>query len=270
MHLHPESHEVTLGLSFLLGALHALEPGHGKTAMLVYLMGGRRSLWHPVVMGLATALSHSASLFAIAFAVHLTHHLVTVDHHHEEQVSGALKGLSALLVVGVGVWMVKDAWTGRCACCHHHRDDAASELQLVELNVAPADVIEPLPVLTSAVAESRPGFPGEPSLPEKPKSSFRTTAILGLAVGLLPCPTALAAYFSSLSTGAPGTAYFIIAVFAAGIASSLSITGILLQAFGERLSRRASRVRTLPWGWVRAVLILGLGIYYCGTVFVTG
>jgi len=33
---------VTLGLTFFLFALHAIEPGHGKIAMLVYPSGERR------------------------------------------------------------------------------------------------------------------------------------------------------------------------------------------------------------------------------------
>lgn len=49
--MHQHTHELTLGLAFFLGALHALEPGHGKTAMLVYLSGERRGYWHPLVMG---------------------------------------------------------------------------------------------------------------------------------------------------------------------------------------------------------------------------
>ena len=53
------SHELTLGLAFGLGALHALEPGHGKTAMLVYLSGERRSILHPIIMGLSSATSQA-------------------------------------------------------------------------------------------------------------------------------------------------------------------------------------------------------------------
>ena len=45
------THDLTLGLAFGLGALHALEPGHGKTAMLVYFAGERKSLLHPLVVG---------------------------------------------------------------------------------------------------------------------------------------------------------------------------------------------------------------------------
>ena len=78
------SHELTLGLAFGLGALHAIEPGHGKTAMLLYLSGERKSFLHPLVMGLSSALTHSLSLILIASIVHLTHHLVTGDHHHAD------------------------------------------------------------------------------------------------------------------------------------------------------------------------------------------
>jgi len=67
------THELTLSLAFGLGALHALKPGHGKTAMLLYLAGERRSLLHPLVMGLSSALSHSLSLIRIAAMVHMTH-----------------------------------------------------------------------------------------------------------------------------------------------------------------------------------------------------
>ena len=36
----------SLDFAFLLGALHALEPGHGKTAMAAFMLGGRKNAWH--------------------------------------------------------------------------------------------------------------------------------------------------------------------------------------------------------------------------------
>jgi ABC-type nickel/cobalt efflux system permease component RcnA len=284
MHLHSHSQELSLGLSFILGALHALEPGHGKTAMFVYLLDGNRSFWHPLIMGLSTAVSHSVSLFAIAFGVHIAHHLIATDHHHEEQVSGALQWISALLVVAVGGFLLVQAIRGRkVTCCgqHHHHEDCSdhshshvdshshsratrsTEPQFVQLggmlpgnavagnsNAASTTVMP----MTSAIVES--------SEPARSRSSYRTTAILGLAVGLLPCPAAMAAYFTGLSSGSPGTSYLIIAVFAAGIACSLSVVGILLQCFGQKVGRRPERLVNLPWNYVRSALILGIGLIY--------
>jgi ABC-type nickel/cobalt efflux system permease component RcnA len=284
MHVHSHSHELSLGLSFFLGALHALEPGHGKTAMFVYLLDGKRSFWHPVVMGLSTAFSHSVSLFAIAFGVHIAHHLIAGNHHHGEQVSSVLQWISALLVVAVGGFLLVQAIRGRkVKCCgHHHHDGECSdhshshadnhshchascsiEPQLVQLggissgnSVAGnsnAVTVAVMP-MTSTVVESNEST--------RSRSSYRTTAILGLAVGLLPCPTAMAAYFTGLSSGSPGATYLIIGLFAAGIASSLSVVGILLQYFGEKFGRRSERLVNLPWNYIRSALILGIGLIY--------
>jgi len=242
--MHDHTHELTLGFAFLLGAVHALEPGHGKTAMFVYLAGGKRSLWHPVVIGLSTAVSHSVSLFAIAFAVHLTHHVVAGDHHHEHVVSDVLQWISAGLVLCVGIWMLWKAVAGKkTACCHHHahdHDSCCEHDDLVQLGSSP----QPETHETSS------------------KSSLSTTALLGIAVGLLPCPSALVAYFTGLSTGQPWVAYGIIALFAAGIATSLSCVGICLQIFGKRLENVSSKAKDLPWAHIRAILILGIGLFY--------
>ena len=279
MHVHSHSHELSLGLSFFLGALHALEPGHGKTAMFVYLLDGKRSFWHPVVMGLSTAFSHSVSLFAIAFGVHIAHRLIAGDHNHEEQVSSILQWISALLVVAVGGFLLMQAIRGRkVRCCGHRHDgacsehthgyahehaEASTEPQLVQLggfssvNSATASA----PVSTTALL---PTASARTNLAEAmlPRASYRTTAIMGLAVGLLPCPTAMAAYFAGLSSGSPGATYLIIGLFAAGIASSLSLIGILLQYFGEKFGRRSERLVNLPWNYIRSALILGIGLIY--------
>jgi ABC-type nickel/cobalt efflux system permease component RcnA len=93
------------------------------------------------------------------------------------------------------------------------------------------------------------------------------TAMLGFAVGLLPCPSAL---FTGLSTGAPGEAYLIVFLFAAGIALSLSVVGLLLQRFGDRLGSRFSRFSHLPWHDFRGGLIVAVGAVYTLRLVVGG
>lgn len=231
------SHELTLGFAFGLGAIHALEPGHGKTAMLLYLAGERKSFLHPMVMGLSSALSHSISLIAIAAMVHLTHHLVTGDHHHAgEGVSDVMRWLSAGLVLVVGLWMMRTAWKSKptqCCCSQHkHEDDSANEFVKAKSS----------------------------------KASYSMSALLGAAFGLMPCPSAMAAYFSGLSSGEPFTAYVVIALFAAGIATSLSLVGMVVQLFGNRFTRTESWLVRLPWNYIRAGLITAIGLFYVAHV----
>jgi len=228
--VHDHAHELTLGLAFFLGAIHALEPGHGKTAMLVYLSGDRKSLLHPLVMGLSSALAHSVSLIGIAAAVHLTHHFVTGDHdHHDEAVTGAMQWISAALVLCVGFWMLFAAWRAKpatCGCGGHHQDDC-----------------------------ERPKKFGS-------RATYSMSALLGIAFGLLPCPSAMAAYFTSMSTGTPVAAYAVIGLFAAGIACSITLFGMLVQVFGTRLFARGSNFPKLPWPYIRAGLILSIGLFH--------
>lgn len=251
MSLQHHHHELTLGLSFLLGAAHALEPGHGKTALFVHLAGGPRGFWHPVVMGISTAVSHSVSLFAIALAVHVAHHMTAGDHHHEQAVSSTLQWVSALLVTGVGLWQLFCAVRRpQSACCHHHHADHHAK------HSAHAHGGPCAPELISI-------SPLEPSVPA-PRGrlgTYSTTALLGIAVGLLPCPSALAAFFTGLSTGTPSQAYAIIALFGAGIAAALSVTGYLLRFLGTHFRSRVPR-GSIVWGLARAGIILGIGIVH--------
>ena len=231
------SHELTLGLAFGLGALHALEPGHGKTAMLLYLTGERRSVLHPLVMGLSSAFAHSLSLIGIAAIVHLTHHLVTGDHHHaDEGVTEAMRWVSAGLVLIVGLWMTWSAWKSKpsqCSCSQHklEADDSTKAAQ-----------------------------------PESAKSSYSMSVMLGAAFGLMPCPSAMAAYFSGLSSGSPTAAYIVIGLFAAGIATSLTLVGMIVQVFGNRFTNTGGRLSSLPWNYIRAGLITAIGLFYLGHV----
>ena len=232
------SHEITLGLAFGLGALHALEPGHGKTAMLLYLAGERRSFFHPLVMGLSNAIFHSVSLIAIAAMVHMTHHLLTGDHNHaDEGVTEIMRWVSAALVLFVGLWMTWAAWRSKpakkCGCSSHQHESG-------EQDEAPKTLSN--------------------------KSSYSMSALLGAAFGLMPCPSAMAAYFTGLSSGSPVNAYLVISLFAAGIATSLTLVGIAVQVFGNRFTNKSSWLTRRPWHYIRAGLITIIGLVYLGHV----
>lgn len=253
-YMHDHAHDISLGLSFFLGALHALEPGHGKTAMLAYLMGEKRSLWHPILLGVSTAAAHSASLCAIAFAVHLSHHALSGDHSHQEHVSGVLQWVSAAIVVGVGGLVLWQAQAGRVnTCCggHHGMESHRCTSHSAPSSASPTGH---LPILVSpTLATPRP---------RRTLACLGTTAMLGLAAGLLPCPSALAAFFTGLSSGSPANAYWIVGLFAGGIAASLSVVGILLQWFGASLANITPRASQRTWARLRGAIILGVGLYY--------
>ena len=256
--MHSHAHELTLGLAFGLGALHALEPGHGKTAMLAYFASERGSLIHPIIAGISSAVSHSVSLMAIAAMVHLTHHLITGDHHHSnETVTAAMQWISAGLIVVVGLWMLVSAWRAtptKCGCGGHHEPSDQHDSGADASNPFAVVTLDPDNDETKAKARAKMG------------AGYSKSALLGIAFGLLPCPSAMAAYFTSMSDGSPVAAYAVIGLFAAGIATSLSLTGIVMQVLGQRLTRRDWKLPSLPWSYIRGGLITCVGLFYLARV----
>jgi ABC-type nickel/cobalt efflux system permease component RcnA len=55
----------SLAIAFVLGALHALQPGHGKTLVAAYLVGQRGTARHAVLLGLTVTVSHTFGVFLL-------------------------------------------------------------------------------------------------------------------------------------------------------------------------------------------------------------
>ena len=240
--MHAHTHQLTMGLAFFLGAIHALEPGHGKTAMLVYLADQRRSIIHPLLMGISSATSHSLSLVGIAFLVHAAHFAVTGQAGNaSDSAQFWLRAISAAVVMGVGLWMLAAARRAQpassCSCGGHHDDEHHHD--------------------------SKP----EPVEDTNRTAGYSASVLLGAAFGMLPCPSAVAAYLTGMAHGSPTEAYASIGLFACGIATSLTAVGIVVQRFGSRLLNGTNRLSQLPWATVRAVVVLlvgaasGLGLF---------
>ncbi len=80
-------------------------------------------------------------------------------------------------------------------------------------------------------------------------------------MGLMPCPTALAACFAGLSEQSPWSTLLTVGLFAPGIAVALSLSGLVLQYFGHVVGKRLASTNHLPWAFIRASLILLTGVF---------
>ena len=58
-----------LGVAFVLGAVHALGPGHGKTVVAAYLVGSRGTARHALLLGAVVTATHVAGVFLLGFIV---------------------------------------------------------------------------------------------------------------------------------------------------------------------------------------------------------
>jgi ABC-type nickel/cobalt efflux system permease component RcnA len=98
----------TLGLAFVLGALHALTPGHGKTMVAAYLVGSRGTVSQAVLLGVVVTITHTASVFLLGIACMVAFQYVVPD-----KVIPWLGFVSGLLVTGVGATLLVGRLSGR-------------------------------------------------------------------------------------------------------------------------------------------------------------
>ena len=102
-----------LALCVLFGAGHAFTPGHGKTMVAAYLVGERGTVWHAVVLGLTTTLTHTGSVIAVAGAFFLAY-----GDAPPALAQAWLSLAGGLLIAGVGFWLFVQRLGGRADHVH--------------------------------------------------------------------------------------------------------------------------------------------------------
>lgn len=98
---------VLLGTCALLGALHALTPGHGKTLLAACLVGERGTPWRAVGLGVTITVTHTAAVLGLGAAV-----LIAGQSVLPGSVVPLLTVAAGLLVVGLGIRLVRRRWRG--------------------------------------------------------------------------------------------------------------------------------------------------------------
>ncbi len=98
----------TLALAFILGGLHALTPGHGKTLVAAYLVGSKGTIGQAVLLGIVVTITHTFSVFVLGILC-----LFAFQYVVPEKIIPWLGFLSGLMVTGVGVALVWARYTGR-------------------------------------------------------------------------------------------------------------------------------------------------------------
>src|ERR1700756_2650924 len=86
-----------VALAFWFGALHALEPGHGKTMVAAYLVGERGTPKHAVFLGGMVTFTHTISVFILGLATMFLSRYVM-----PEKISKVLGIVSGLSIVWIG------------------------------------------------------------------------------------------------------------------------------------------------------------------------
>src|SRR5262249_50888693 len=91
---------VLLLLAAAVGGIHALPPGPGKTMVAAYLVGERGTVWHALVLGVVTTVTHTGAVLLIAAVLPLFPNAVSTH------IQAALGLIGGLLIAGLGLWLL--------------------------------------------------------------------------------------------------------------------------------------------------------------------
>ena len=222
-----------LAAAFVLGAAHALTPGHGKTIVAAYLVGSRGTLKHAAFLGLMVTFTHTITVFALGLATLFLFRFVMPEKI--AQILGVISGLS---IVAVGLWMVRKRFVAAKHAHHHHHGHH---------HHGPHD------------------HHHHSHVPEE--ISWPGLIALGASGGLVPCESALVLLLGAIAIGRIGLGLLLLLAFSAGLAIVLMTIGVLVLYAKNLLpeSRRTGGHPVFRWvPMVSAALVTVLGLIVTG------
>jgi len=227
------------GSSFLLGALHALEPGHGKTVVGAYLVGSKGRVRDAVFLGLIVTLTHSGSVVLLG-VLSTAAAAVFVP----ETVQRVLEIVSGLLVLAVGGWML--AVRIRQWSHHAHEHDQ------------PHSHGHPHEHGPDGHLHAHPASPGPGERP-----TLGQLIALGVSGGLVPCPAALAMLLAAASYGQFAQGLSLVLIFSIGMAAVLVAIGIMMVKAAGLAGQHIGEARwtkALPVASAALITLVGVGL----------
>jgi ABC-type nickel/cobalt efflux system permease component RcnA len=270
----PGSNPVAIVLALLvaagLGALHALEPGHGKTLVGGYLVGSRGTPRHALLLGLTVTATHTLGVYLLGLVT-----LVAAQYVLPERLYPVLGMLSGLLLVAVGISLARarlreafpNGERGRRKPRiqvivhhhgqghghvhahgeqpHHHEHGHQHKHEAAMLSHHRPESI-PHSHGSRVHTHEVPGADGVPI-------TMRSLLALGVSGGLLPCPSALVVLLAAVSFQNVGLGLALVAAFSAGLAAVLTGLGLAIVYGGRLVTRTPWAGRAAQWPLVRAV-----------------
>ncbi len=212
-----------LAVAVVLGAAHALQPGHGKTVVAAYLVGSRGTARHAFFLGATVTLTHTAGVYALGLVT-----LFLSQYVVPERLYPILEIVSGLLVVAIGMWLFGRRLLTAISLVHKHEHRHEYEHDH---------------------GHTHGHGPGEHTHDVPGNVSWRSLLALGVSGGLLPCPEALMVLLITIAAHRVLFGLLLIVAFSTGLASVLVGFGLLL-VFARAWFQRVN----LIGGWVPRVL----------------
>jgi ABC-type nickel/cobalt efflux system permease component RcnA len=241
-----------IGLAFWFGALHALEPGHGKTMVAAYLVGEKGTPAHAAILGGMVTFTHTFSVFILGLVTMFLSRYIMPDRI--SKVLGIVSGLSIVWIGGMLLWRRARKLRRERAHAHahshnlphshdhhHHAHDHHAHDHHAHSHAHPHTHDHGHAhthdhdhrhdhdrhhehAHAHGLTHTHDGHTHS-HVPEG-EISVGSLIALGASGGLVPCPSALILLLSAISIGRVGLGMVLLVSFSLGLAIVLTATGL--------------------------------------------
>jgi nickel/cobalt exporter len=213
---------VFIPTALLLGALHALEPGHSKTMMTAFIIAIRGTIWQAVLLGLSAALSHSVIIWLLAAVA-----LKAGENWDAAVWEPYLQAFSGICILALSVWMlIRTRRDLRAAQEHHHHSHGHHD------HGHHHGYDHSHPVHAATAAEFQDAHERQHALEIEQKFAGRAVTtpqiiLFGITGGLMPCPAALSVLLICVQLKRIALGFTLVAAFSTGLALVMVATGVI-------------------------------------------
>lgn len=235
-----------------LGALHAFEPGHGKTIIAAYMIGTRGRAVDGILLGLIVTFTHTFSVIILGIIARLLS-----STYSEQQLHTWMGLFSAVLILAVGCWMLKERLSGHGGHRHvhlfggghhhHHPGDGHSHDH------------------DHSGGHDHRHDDGHDHGHSHGDGAVRfgkwNLLMLGISGGLVPCPAAIATLLAAIAAGRIAQGLTMAIFFSLGLGLVMMTIGVVLSKAGSLTARLGSNQEfSRRMGILSALVITGLGL----------
>ena len=258
-----------LVISFVLGGLHALTPGHGKAIVAAYLVGSKGRVIDAVFLGLVVTFTHTFSVIALGVV------MLVAGSFAPENVVPWLSLSSGILIVGIGAWLltknVKQYYSGRARSHDHghahghshdhdhdHSHDHNHDHSHDDDHDHDHDHDHGHSHSHGGHTHSHGGRTHSHAPPER--TGFWGLLSLGVSGGIVPCVDALIGLLFAISLNKLVWGLIILCAFSLGLAAVLVAIGILMVVAAPLIGRFTGEgvwLQRLPIFSAAVVILLG-------------
>jgi nickel/cobalt transporter (NicO) family protein len=216
---------ITLVVAIGLGALHALEPGHGKTLLAVSLVGARATSAQALQLAFALTLAHTAGVLALGIILVFAAGWIVPERIYPwiTLLSGAVVAFMAASALERTVRKNRGAQHDHVGLAHSHESSTRY----------------PHPTTGNHSHGHDHGHQHDHALLDGQALSFRKVVLLAMSGNIAPCPAALVVLLAALTLHEITYGLVVIVAFSLGLA-------LVLTALGIGLVRSAAWIATRP------------------------